>query len=359
MPIFERDNMNLKEIRKKIDSIDTRILHLLNSRMEQVLIASQFKTQIEDKDREGELFDRLRKSAPDLIQGEFLERLFTDIVKESKRLQNEGFELIGFQGEHGAYGEMASRAWDSRLVPFPCTTFAEVFEGVQSGRYDHGIVPVENTLGGSVDQVNQLLIHTDLYVSGAVELPVRHCLLALPDTDHREIRSVYSHPQALSQCRRFLARNRLEPVPYNDTAGAARMLSQDRPKRSAVIASRLCADLYSLEILKEGIEDLERNMTRFLLLSRKGNEGEGHKCSIVFATEHKAGTLFNVLQVFADKGINLTRIESIPNEPGDYAFFLDFEGSDKDPGVMEALTEVEKVTTQFRIMGCYTERRVQ
>ena len=100
-------------------------------------------------------------------------------------------------------------------------------------------------------------------------------------------------------------------------------------------------------------------MTRFLVLSVKGNKGEGHKCSIVFATEHKAGTLFNVLQVFAEKGINLTRIESIPNEPGDYAFFLDFEGSDKDPGVMEALTEIQKMTTQFRIMGCYTERRVQ
>ena len=126
------------------------------------------------------------------------------------------------------------------------------------------------------------------------------------------------------------------------------MLAEDRPKRSAVIASRLCADLYCLEIIKEGIEDLERNMTRFLVLSRNENVGEGDKCSIVFATEHKAGTLFNVLQIFAEKGINLTRIESIPNEPGDYAFFLDFEGSDKDPTVMEALTEVEKMTTQFR-----------
>jgi len=351
--------MNLKETRKKIDRIDGQILHLLNSRMEQVLIANKFKTEIEDTDREKEILDRIRISATGLIQGEFIERIFTEMIQESKRLQNEGFNLIAFQGDHGAYSEEASILWNSRLVPFPCRSFAEVFEGVQSGLYDYGMVPVENTLGGSVDQVNHLLIHADLHVVGAVELPVRHCLLALPDTDHRQIRSVYSHPQALSQCRRFLSRNNLEPVPYNDTAGAAKMLSETRPKRSAAIASRLCAPLYNLEIIKEGVEDIDRNMTRFLALSKGEAMGEGDKCSIVFATEHKAGTLFNVLRVFAEKDINLTRIESIPNEPGDYAFFLDFEGSDKDRPVMEALADVERMTTQFRLMGCYTERRGQ
>jgi prephenate dehydratase/chorismate mutase len=351
--------MNLKEIRKKIDSIDGQILQLFNTRMEQVLIANKFKTEIEDNDREKEILDRIRISATGLVQGEFIEGIFTEMIQESKRLQNEGFNLIAFQGEHGAYGEAASRAWNSHLVPFPCRSFAEVFEGVQRGLYEYGIVPVENTLGGSVDQVNQLLIRADLHVVGAVELPVRHCLLALPDTDHREIRSVYSHPQALSQCRQFLARNNLEPVPYTDTAGAAKMLAETRPKRSAAIASRFSARLYNLEIIKEGVEDIARNMTRFLVLSKEEATGQGDKCSIVFATEHKAGTLFNVLQVFAEKAINLTRIESIPNEPGDYAFFLDFEGSDQDRPVMEALAEVEKMTTQFHLMGCYTEKRVQ
>jgi len=137
------------------------------------------------------------------------------------------------------------------------------------------------------------------------------------------------------------------------------MLAETRPKRSAAIAGSLCAHLYDLEILKEDIEDIERNITRFLVLSREKATGDGDKCSIVFVTEHKAGTLFNVLQVFAEKAINLTRIESIPNEPGDYAFFLDFEGSDRERPVREALTEVERITTQFRLMGCYTERRVQ
>ena len=351
--------MSLKEIRKNIDSLDFQVMRLLNNRMEQVLIAKKFKTEIEDREREKEVLDRIGKNSTGLINTEFMEKVYVEIIKESKRLQQNDFQLIAFQGEHGAYGEVASREWDRDLVPFPCSTFAEVFEGVQSGLYEYGIVPVENTLGGSVGQVNQLLINTDLNVVGAVELPVHHCLLALPGTDHREIRSVYSHPQALSQCRQFLVRNKLEPVQYSDTAGAAKMLAEKRPKRVAAIASNLSAKLYNLEIIKEKIEDLDRNITRFLVLSKEENIEDGDKCSIVFATEHKAGTLFNVLEVFAGKKINLTRIESIPNEPGDYAFFLDFEGSSKNDKVVEALKEVNKITTNFKLMGCYKERRAK
>ena len=351
--------MSLKEIRKNIDSLDFQVMQLLKKRMEQVLIAKKFKTDIEDNEREKEVLDRIGKNSTGLIHSEFMERIYVEIIKESKKLQQNDFELIAFQGEHGAYGEVASREWDRDLVPFPCNTFAEVFEGVQSGLYEYGIVPVENTLGGSVAQVNQLLINTDLNVVGAVELPVHHCLLALPGTDHREIRSIYSHPQALSQCRQFLARNKLEPVQYIDTAGAAKMIAEKRPKRSAAIASNLSAKLYNLEIIKERIEDLDRNITRFLVLSKEENIEDGDKCSIVFATEHKAGTLFNVLEVFAGNNINLTRIESIPNKPGEYAFFLDFEGSNKNDKVVEVLKEVKKITTNFKLMGCYKERKVQ
>lgn len=351
--------MSLEEIRKNIDSIDSQIMQLLNNRMEQVLLAKKFKTEIEDNEREKEVLDRIGQNSTGLINAEFMEKVYVEIIKESKRLQQNNFEVIAFQGEHGAYGEVASREWNRDLIPFPCNTFAEVFDGVQSGRYEYGIVPVENTLGGSVAQVNQLLINTDLHVVGAVELLVHHCLLALPGTDHREIRTIYSHPQALSQCRQFLLRNKLEPVQYSDTAGAAKMLAEKRPKRAAAIASKLAANLYHLEIIKEKIEDLDRNMTRFLVLSREENREKGDKCSIVFATEHKAGTLFSVLHSFAKKSISLTRIESIPNEPGNYAFFLDFEGSNKNDKVVEALNDVKKITTNFKFMGCYKERRVQ
>jgi prephenate dehydratase/chorismate mutase/prephenate dehydratase len=147
-------------------------------------------------------------------------------------------------------------------------------------------------------------------------------------------------------------------VQYYDTAGAARMLAEERPKGSAAIASKLCAGLYHLEIIKEDIEDLERNMTRFLVVSKEKNEEEGDKCSVVFSTEHKAGTLFRVLEEFARENINLTRIESVPSEPGNYAFFVDFMGATKDKNVVEALKKVKGITTHFKLIGSYRERKV-
>lgn len=350
--------MNLKTIRKNIDLLDSEILKLLKDRMEQILLTKKFKSQIEDSQRENEVLERIRQNSTGLINADFIEKIYIEIIKESKNLQQNDWELIAFQGEHGAYGEVASRKWNSDFIPIPCREFADVFEGVKDGLYDFGIVPVENTLGGVVGPVNELLINSELNFVGAVELPIHLCLLALPETDHREIHAVYSHPQALAQCRRFLARNRLDPVQYHDTAGAAKMLMETRPKASAAIASKLSAELYNLEILKEDIEDLDRNLTRFIVLSREKNPEDGDKCSIIFSTEHKAGTLFRVLEVFAKKNINLTRIESIPDEPGNYAFFLDFVGSNKDKKVVEALDEVKEITRSFRLMGCYKERKV-
>jgi len=350
--------MSLIKIRKDIDIIDSKILKLFNERMELVLMAKKFKSQIEDSEREKELLERIGKNSTGLINTEFIEKIYVEIINESKNIQKKDYILIAFQGEHGAYGEVASREWNSDLIPVPCSEFAEVFEGVQSELYSYGIIPVENTLGGAVGQVNQLLINTDLNVVGAVELPIHLCLLALPGTDHREIRAVYSHPQALAQCRHFLARNKLEPIQYYDTAGAAKMLAESSPKASAAIASRLSAELYNLEIIKEDIEDLYRNITRFLVLSKEESKEEGDKCSVIFSTEHKAGTLFNVLEVFARENLNLTRIESVPDEPGNYAFFVDFLGSNRDDNVLKALEEIEKITRKFKLMGCYKERKM-
>ena len=350
--------MDLNKVRKNIDFLDSKILNLLRDRMELVLLAKKFKSKIEDTEREKEVLDRIRNNSTGLINAEFIEKVYLDIIHESKNLQQKDHRLIAFQGEHGAHGEIASREWSKDLIPAPCGEFAKIFEGVKSGLYDYGIVPVENTLGGVVGEVNQLLINTDLNVAGAVELPIHHCLLVLPGTDHREIRAVYSHPQALAQCRHFLARNNLEPVQYHDAAGSAKMLAEMAPKASAAIASKLSAKLYNLEIVKEDIDDLDRNMTRFLVLSKEESGETGDKCSVIFSTEHKAGTLFSVLEVFAREDINLTRIESIPDEIGNYVFFLDFMGSIKDDKVVKALEETKMITTNFKLMGCYRERRV-
>ena len=347
--------MDLTEIRNKIDKIDRELMVLLQERMGLALRSKKFKTDVSDPEREAQLLLRAERMNLDLIERSFTRQLLETIIEESKRLQQEERKLVAFQGEHGAYGEVAGR----RLVPagayIPCLEFADVFRGVEEGHFDLGIVPVENSLEGAVTQVNDLLTTTGLKVIDEAKVPVTHCLLATEMTDYREIRQVYSHPQALAQCRGFLMRNRLEPRPFYDTAGAAKMLARENPRASAAIASALSAELYDLEIIKEGIEDGPSNTTRFLLLSRDPYDGPGEKTSVIFATAHKAGQLFAVLKLFADADINLTRIASMPlrSDPNNYCFFLDFEGAEGEDKVDEVLNTMEKLTISLKNLGSY------
>ena len=351
--------MQLEDIRQKIDKIDRELLVLLQERMGLALRSKKFKSEITDSAREERLLARAEKLQLDLIERSFTRQLLGTIIEESKRLQEEDRPLVAFQGEHGAYGEVASR----QLVPsgayIPCLEFIDVFKGVEEGYLDLGVVPVENSLEGAVTQVNDLLTTTDLHVIGEVKIPVRHCLLSTEATDYRDIRQVYSHPQALAQCRGFLMRNNLEPRPYYDTAGAAKMLARENPRAAAAIASALSAELYDLEIIKEGIEDGPSNFTRFLLLSRDPYTNGGDKTSVIFATPHEAGRLFAVLQLFAEADINLTRIASMPlrSDPSNYCFFLDFEGAEKDAKVAGVLKQMVKLTISLKCLGSYPMHR--
>jgi len=348
--------MSLKDIRKKIDWLDFEILQLVNRRMEMVLKTKKLKSDVEDSKREKQLLEKIGKYSEEMIDPEFYKKLFEDIIKESKKLQSKNYKLVGFMGEHGSFGEVAARKWNDTNIPITFTSFAEVFEGVESKVLDYGIVPVENKLGGVITVVNELLISKKINIIGEVTLPIHHCLLALPETDHREIRTVYSHLQGLSQCRQFLLRNKLEGRPYYNTAAAAKMLSKDKPKSTAVIASKLCAELYDLEIIKENVEDTENNATRFLVISKEKAK-KGNKCSLVFSTNDKPGALFSVLEIFAKEKINLTRIESIPDheKPENYSFFLDFQGSDTDKNIQNLLKSVKGFTKKYKFLGCYPE----
>ena len=349
--------MKLNLLRENIDIIDQRLIKLLNDRMEQAVMSRKFKEKIEDSGREQAVLERIRDSSTGLLNPDFTEKLYKLIISESKRLQNEKKKIIGFQGEHGAYSEEAAKAWNNDIVTVPCVEFADVFEGVEAGLFDYGIVPVENNLGGIVGEVNSLLLQKDLKVIDALDIAVAHCLMMLPGTDYREIRNAYSHSQALSQCREFLSRNKLEPIPYYDTAGAARMISRKMLKGSAAIASKLSAKLYNLEIIKENVQDLDHNRTRFFIISKDDKrEKKGSKCSIVFSTEHKAGTLFSVLDQFAKAKINLTRIESVPAAPGDFAFFLDFQAEEGSEEVKDIFNKLSTVTTDLKVLGFYNER---
>lgn len=350
--------MTLEKLRADIDRIDARLLSLLDERMEKALLTRRLKTGTQDSTREAEILSRVAQRSRCLAKEEFTTELYKAILAESRALQDGGIRLVGFQGVHGAYSETAIRAWDAAAAAIPFPEFSQVFDGVQAGSLDFGVVPVENTLGGIVGQVNSILVTTELRIVAAVDIPVAHCLLAAPGQDHREIRTAYSHPQALAQCRRFLERNKLDAVDYFDTAGAARMIAEERPSGRAAIAGRFAAELYGLEIIKEGIQDAANNRTRFFVLSKTAPEAAGNKCSAVFFTNDKAGALFRVLEVFARSGINLTRIESVPNEPGDYAIFLDFEGSDREPAVNRAVEEASDLARGFKLLGCYREERL-
>ena len=347
--------MKLNEISSKINKIDRELLVLLQERMGLALRSKKFIDTGEESQNEENVLERVNRMNLDLVESSFSRQLLKTIINESKRLQDEDRRLVAFQGEHGAYGEVASR----KLVPagayIPCLEFIDVFRGVEDGQFDLGVVPVENSLEGAVTQVNDLLTTTNLNVIGEIKVVVKHCLLATEATDYREIRVVYSHPQALAQCRDFLMRNKLEPRPYYDTAGAAKMLARENPKASAAIASALCGELYDLEIIKEGIEDGPSNSTRFLLLAREACTENRNKTSIIFAVAHEAGQLYNVLQLFAQAKINLTRISSMPlrSDPSNYSFFLDFEGSEDDEKVRKVLDQMGKMTISLKNLGSY------
>lgn len=352
--------MNLQKIRTLIDEIDGEILGLLNERMELALRTTKLKDAVLDAEREQEVLDEVSRRSREyngLVPADVIRSIYGKIIKASRGIQEEKRRLIGFQGEHGAFGELAARRADPALVPIPCVEFADVFDGVAKGWLDFGIVPVENSIGGAIVDVNRLMVQGGLGITGAVKLRITHCLLTLPETHYQDIRVLYSHPQALSQCRNFIERHQIEARPYYDTAGAARMLAKEKPKRTAVIASELCAGLYNLEIVKDRIEDHPFNYTRFLVLSKAPRTGPADMGSIIFSTPHKAGALFGILEIFARAEVNLTRIESFPyqDDPSQAAFFLDFRHDDIRNTIEPVLAEVRKRTAMFRFLGFYKE----
>ncbi len=350
--------MTLKNLRDDIDRIDARLLSLIDERMEKALLARALKSGVSDPAREKAVLERVERSSRCLAGPSFTVELWKKIMAEASAIQERRPKTIGFQGEHGANSEVAAREWDSTVAAMPCREFSDVFDNVRDGFFDFGIVPVENSLGGIVGPVNSILINTDLRIVAAIDIPISHCLLAVPGTDHRDIRSAYSHSQALAQCRNFLARNKLEARTYYDTAGAARMIAQERPRDTAAIANRFAAEIYDLEIIKDEIQDSANNRTRFLIIAKEDGHEDGNKCSAVFSTNDKAGALFRTLEIFANAGINLTRIESVPDKPGDYAIFLDFDGSATEPRVSQAIAQAEGITRDFRLLGCYVERKI-
>lgn len=263
---------------------------------------------------------------------------------------------VAFQGERGAYSEEAVVALWGEGAVLPCASLLDVFEAVASGSTDRGVVPVENSQAGSINETYDLLLSHSLFITGEVDLRIRHCLLALPGQTVEMIRQVYSHPQALAQCEQFLREHRLEPVPAYDTAGSAKMVADRRLAGVAAIAGRGAARIYGLEVLADGIETNPFNYTKFLCLATTPAPRSSEcKTSIVFTTQNVPGALHRALGSFAQRSINLTKLESRPRRdvPWEYLFYVDFEGYKEDPPAAAALSELARVCTFLRVLGSY------
>lgn len=264
---------------------------------------------------------------------------------------------IAFQGELGAYSEMAVYSFFGESVEVkPCKSFDEVFENVKTGNVDYGVVPIENSIEGSVNRTYDLFLEYDLKVCGEIIIRISHCLIAHEGTKIDQIKTVYSHPQALAQCRKFLEQHKLRAISTFDTAGSVKMIKEEKMTNAAAIASERAAIIYNMTILKKEIEDTKNNSTRFFVLDKKDSPYSGmDKTSIIFAEKSVPGALYLVLKEFADRNINLTKIESRPTKstPWEYHFYLDFEGHRTEAKCQQALEAIKDKTVFIKILGSY------
>lgn len=265
---------------------------------------------------------------------------------------------VSFQGEYGAFSEQAATAYfGSKCLVVPRPQFRDVFDDIKRKRSDFGIIPIENSLFGSVHQNFDLLQEYPLHIIGELKLRIRMNLMALKSVAQSAVRHVYSHPQALGQCDTFLqSMNNVTLHQFYDTAGAAKMIAEEQRFDSAAIASEQAARHYGLRILKKGIETDHRNFTRFLVLSRSPVQPTGKsKTSLLFATHHRPGSLVHCLSLFSDRKINLMKIESRPfvGKPWEYLFFVDLESDRRNPRFIDALARLKSLASYVKILGSY------
>ena len=276
---------------------------------------------------------------------------------------------IAFQGERGAFGDEAVGVYFGKQAyagetaakpqPVPYRAFADVFHAVASGEVEFGLVPVENSQAGSINDVYDLLRQHDLFVAGEIGHPVNHCLLCLPGQQLGDIKRVISHPQALAQSDVYLRELGVEIVATYDTAGSAKMIREENMQGVAAVASAGAAELYELEILASGIQTIKDNYTRFIVLSREpAPRANGDaKTMLVMATAHQPGSLYKCLGVLAAHNINVLKLESRPSRQRiwEYVFYLDFEGHRDDQPVRTALADLASYTTFCKVLGSFAK----
>jgi prephenate dehydratase len=267
---------------------------------------------------------------------------------------------VSFQGERGAYSEAAARSFfNEEIETIPLATFAEVLENTSTDKTEYAILPVENSLEGSVGESYDLLYSTSLNATGEIYHKIEHCLIGIGKLE--EVDTVYSHPQALGQCRKFIEQHNMKTIPAYDTAGSVKILKELNKKNCACIASKAAATIHDMPIISENIANNLDNHTRFLILSKSDSpKTENDKTSIIFSIKHEPGSLHRIIEKFHNNNVNLTKIESRPTKSNtwEYNFYVDFEGHKTNPQISEMLEKIKQETVFMKVLGSYPSAKL-
>lgn len=349
---------SLKDIREKLRKKDREIVKLLNERTELSIEAGKAKNsqgrEAYDPSQEEKVYDYAREINEGPLPDDALKNIFREIISSSRAFQEP--TNVAYLGPEASFCYQAAQSHFGTSVHYHAQTkVSDVFDEVEKGRIAWGVVPVENSLEGPVKTTLDKLISTPLNIRAEIFLRISHCLIS-PRTKMEEIKRVYSHPQALAQCQNWLKINlpNTTLIEVDSTVAAAERVLEDR--EGAAIGSSRAAATYGLTIITEGIEDSPLNTTRFFVIGKGHSTVTGNdKTSILFATSHVPGALYQILGSFAREGINLTRIESYPmkDKIGKYLFFVDFVGHRDEQKIKKCLADVEETTILFKILGSY------
>lgn len=373
--------VDLKESREKIDKIDRQIAELFEERMVVAADVAAYKRstgkKVFDPAREDEKIKALREMAGNEFNKTGIEDLFRQIMSISRKYQ---YNVLGTEndlkhifrqvnsfdvdadtriacfGEHGAYTEQAmEEVFGKNITAVNKSTFKDVMETVAGGEAKFGVLPIENTSTGGITDIYDLLLDYDVTIVAEHVVKVEQALMGMPGTSIEDIKMVYSHPQGLMQCSKFLEEHPgIVTKTYSSTSAAAKKVAEDRDKSQAAIASTRAADIFGLGIIKEKINYESQNYTRFIIISnQKIFLSNANKISLSFEIKHQAGALYNMLSNFYYNGLNLTKIESRPieNRNWEYRFFVDIEGNLNEPEVGNALASISEFANKLSVLG--------
>ncbi len=372
---------DLKEIRADIDRIDNEIIRLFKERMNCARDVGNYKQAngipVLNEGRENEILDAVEEKGGEY--GSHARLLYSNIMELSRALQHNivgsGKALkaeialadeelpcenikVGYQGIAGANSHEATLKMfpDAALVNFK--SFSDVFEAVENGKINYGILPVENSTGGSVSAVYDLILKHRFYIVGAIDMPIDYCLGGIKQAELADIEMVWTHPQSISQCSDYIARHNFDPTPCSNTAVAARAVAKEKRLNVAAICSYKAAEEYGLKVLDNHIQDDKTNTTRFIVISKKLYiPKNSNKISLCFSLPHVTGSLYSLLCRFNSIGLSLTKIESRPrpDKNFEYLFYLDFSGSVHSDNVIALLSQLSEEMPEFSFLGNYCE----